>query len=167
MAYIHLTGDERYHIYEHKVEGCSVTEIARRVGRDKSTVSRELRRGRGERGYRPAQAIRKQKERAAFSANGPRIDAEVLAAAEAKIREGWSPEQVSGRLLRDGVGSISHETLYKHIYAEKHVGGSLHTFLRSQKKRRKRYGAYSGAIRTAIPIQAEHRFRAKPNADSI
>lgn len=141
MAYIHLTGDERYHIYEHSVEGCTVTEIARRLGRDKSTISRELARGRGERGYRPAQAIRKQRERASHSANGPQIDSELWAVAEAKIREAWSPEQVSGRLERDGVGSISHETIYQRVYADKRAGGTLHSYLRCQKKCRKRYGS--------------------------
>jgi IS30 family transposase len=158
MAYIHLTGDERYHIYEHSVEGCSVTEIARRLGRDKSTISRELMRGCGERGYRPAQAIGKQKERAALSANGPRVDGELWAAAEVRIREEWSPEQVSGRLKREGVGSISHETIYQRIYADKRAGGTLHRSLRCQKKRRKRYG--SGRTRRGqIPnrVGIEHR----------
>lgn len=141
MAYIHLTDDERYHIYEAKVEGQTLTEIAHGMGRDKSTISRELRRGCGERGYRPAQAIRRQRERAALSANGPRVDEEVWAVAQDKLREEWSPEQVSGRLLLEGVGTISHETIYQRVYADKRAGGDLHTFLRSQKPRRKRYGS--------------------------
>lgn len=141
MPYAHLTDDERYHIYEHHVEGLTVTEIGRRVGRDKSTISRELRRGRGERGYRPAQAIRKSQERAKQSANGPRVDPAVWAAAVDKIRQEWSPEQVSGRLRREGVGAISHETIYKRIYEDKRAGGTLHKFMRCQKLRRKRYGS--------------------------
>ena len=56
------------------------------------------------------------------------------------LAEGWSPEQISGRLRRDGTLRISYETIYKHIWTEKHAGGSLHLCLRQRtKKHRKRY----------------------------
>ena len=51
------------------------------------------------------------------------------------IEQGWSPEQISGRLYEEQGVSISHEWIYLHIY-----GGALHKHLRCQKKRRKRYG---------------------------
>jgi IS30 family transposase len=54
--------------------------------------------------------------------------------------EGWSPEQISGRLRREGTLKISYETIYKYVWAEKHAGGSLHLCLRQRtKKHRKRY----------------------------
>jgi IS30 family transposase len=140
MTYTHLTAEERYHIYELKVEQHSITEIARRVGRDKSTVSRELRRNCGQRGYRPAQAKREQ--RAAVSAgNGLRVEDAVWDMASARLRDDWSPEQIAGRFRRDGTGQISHETIYLRVYADKRAGGTLHTHLRCRKKRRKRYGS--------------------------
>lgn len=139
MAYSHLTDDERYHIYEAQVDGLSVTETAQRIGRDKSTVSRELRRGCGERGYRPGQAIEKRRLRALNSANGPRVAEEVWEAAKEKLGEEWSPEQISGRFRLEGIGRISHETIYLRVYADKRCGGDLHTNLRCKKKRRKRY----------------------------
>jgi IS30 family transposase len=56
------------------------------------------------------------------------------------LAEGLSPDQISGRLRREGKLRISHETIYKHVWAEKHAGGSLHLLLRQRtKKHRKRY----------------------------
>src|SRR6476620_7256743 len=142
MAYTHLTEDERYHIYELHVEKHGVSSIAEQVGRDKSTISRELRRNRGERGYRPGQATRLSRERSLVSAaNGRRIDEAVWAAAQSRLQEDdWSPEQIAGRFRRDGTGEISHETIYQRVYADKATGGTLHRHLRCKKQRRKRYG---------------------------
>lgn len=157
MGYVHLTDDDRYHIYEGRVEGLTVTEIARQLGRSKSTISRELCRGAGERGYRPAQAIRKQQDRSAASANGRRISTATWAVVEASVREDWSPEQIAGRLrLAHGACVVSHEAIYLHIYADKHMGGDLHTHLRCKKVRRKRYGSgrtRRGQIRNRVGIE--------------
>ena len=59
------------------------------------------------------------------------------------VREDWSPEQVAGRLRRLGILAISHETIYRYIWADKAAGGALYTHLRgARKQRRKRYGRY-------------------------
>jgi IS30 family transposase len=59
------------------------------------------------------------------------------------LRTLWSPEQVAGRLRAEQVLRISHETIYRHIWADKRAGGTLHTHLRGARKRyRKRYGYY-------------------------
>jgi IS30 family transposase len=159
MPYTHLTEDERYHIYELHVEKQPLTSIAKQLGRDKSTISRELRRNRGARGYRPKQAMCLSRERSATSAaNGRRVNAAVWAAAKDKLREDWSPEQIAGRFRRDGTGQISHETIYQRVYADKASGGRLHTHLRCKKQRRKRYGS-GRSRRGQIPnrIGIEHR----------
>jgi IS30 family transposase len=57
-----------------------------------------------------------------------------------QIREDWSPEQISGRLLLEYGRTISHETIYRYIYSDRAAGGDLHRHLRCQKKHRKRYG---------------------------
>ena len=57
------------------------------------------------------------------------------------MREDFSPEQIHGRLTLKGEASVSPEWIYQHIYADKRNGGDLHMHLRSQKKRRKRYGS--------------------------
>jgi IS30 family transposase len=66
------------------------------------------------------------------------------------LREKWSPEQVSGRLRTERQLLISHETIYRHIWADKRAGGTLHTHLRgARKKCRKRYGHYDSRGRLA------------------
>jgi IS30 family transposase len=62
----------------------------------------------------------------------------------------WSPEQIAGRLKRDGLLCISHESIYRHIWRDKRRGGTRYKLLRQAgKKRRKRYGAYDSRGRLA------------------
>ena len=119
----------------------TLTAIAERLGRNQGTISRELKRNQGQRGYRPRQAQALRDSRAAARKNQARIDPQVWELAKARLRECWSPEQIAGRFAADGIGGISHETIYGLVYADKQDGGDLHSFLRSQKKRRKRYGS--------------------------
>jgi IS30 family transposase len=73
------------------------------------------------------------------------------------LREDWSPEQVAGWLRRHRLLAISHETIYRYIWAEKWGGGTLYQHLRgTRKQRRKRYGRYDSRGRLAgkRPISA-------------
>ena len=64
-----------------------------------------------------------------------------LARVEELLKEDWSPEQVSGYLLRTRELAISHETIYRHVWRDWKKGGGLHLHLRgARKQRRKRYG---------------------------
>jgi IS30 family transposase len=108
----------------------------------KSTISRELSRNTGERGYRPKQANEKALERRANATPRKRISAETWEAVEEKLRQDWSPEQVSGWLEKRQELRISHEWIYQHILADQHANGDLYTYLRQYGKRRKRYGMY-------------------------
>jgi transposase, IS30 family len=138
MGYHHLTEEERYQIYEYRCEGLSHTSIAMRLRRHASTISRELRRNSGERGYRPKQANEKAMEKRLISTgNAPRIEPERWLVVEERLRLDHSPEQIAGT-LKD---APSHESIYWHIYADKASGGDLHKHLRCQKARRKRYGS--------------------------
>jgi IS30 family transposase len=120
--------------------GHNRTEIASVIGVNKSTISRELRRNCGQRGYRPKQANRFAMNR---RKNSPyRILPQTWALIEAKVRLDWSPEQISGWLKKYHDIRVSHEWIYQYILADKHAGGDLHRHLRCQKKRRKRYGSY-------------------------
>lgn len=138
MKYTHLTQDERYQIAILAKAGHDRSDIARVMERHKSTISREMTRNRGARGYRPKQAHARSKFRAAQ--NGPRVAAETWAIVAVKLAETWSPEQISGHLKVNGQSPVSHEAIYQHIYADKRAGGTLHRALRCQKVRRKRYG---------------------------
>lgn len=141
-GYKQLTREQRYQIYALKKEGHSRTAIARNLDVHKATISRELSRNLGGRGYRPtqadelAQARKRQRVR-------PRITAAQWAQVTALLRHQWSPEQISGRLALERQVRISHERIYQYIYADKAEGGTLYRHLRCQKQRRKRYGSYS------------------------
>jgi IS30 family transposase len=66
------------------------------------------------------------------------------------LRKKWSPEQIASRLRQDGALSISHETIYLHIWNDKAAGGDLHKYLRcATKKRRKRHNSYDSRGRLA------------------
>ena len=141
MAYTQLTREQRYQIYILKKAGHRQNFIAKEIGVHPSTISRELARGRGQRGYRPKQAdelacARKQKR------YRPRINASTWALIESLLRQEWSPEQVSGWLSKEKRISVSHERIYQYIYSDKASGGTLFRHLRCRKKRRKRYGSY-------------------------
>jgi IS30 family transposase len=141
MNYNQLTQEQRYQIYALKKTGHSGTEIAEVIGVHKATVSRELRRNRGGRGYRPQQAQQMALERRAKAK--PRICAKTWAVVEKLLRQEWSPEQISGRLWKEQKIGISHEWIYQYVLADKRAGGDLYKHLRCQKQRRKRYGTYS------------------------
>jgi IS30 family transposase len=139
MSYTQLTQEQRYQIHVLLKMGHSRTEIADALGVHKSTVSRELKRNRGKRGYRPTQAHQFALQRRKKARK--RITADLWAIVEEKLRQDWSPEQIARRFKEEGI-AISHEHIYQYVYADKRVGGDLWKHLRCQKKRRKRVGAY-------------------------
>ena len=85
MNYTHLTQNERYQIYVLRKAGHSQREIARLLNRHPSTISRELARNSGQRGYRPRQAQHLADARAANSRNAPRIAPAVWLEAKARL----------------------------------------------------------------------------------
>ena len=148
-SYQQLTQCQRYQIKALLKSGQNQTEIAKIIGVHKSTISRELKRNRGQRGYRPKQAEGKALSRRSWDRR--RIKAETWAWVEEKIRKDWSPEQVMLWMKTSRETSVSHEWIYHYIYADKRTGGDLYKHLRGQKKRRKRYG--SNDRRGKIPNQ--------------
>jgi IS30 family transposase len=141
LAYTQLTREQRYQIYILRKAGHYQNFIAKEIGVHPSTVSRELKRGRGQRNYRPKQAdelasARKQKRYRA------RIAAATWDLIEQLLCQDWSPEQVAGWLVKEKHLQVSHERIYQYIYADKARGGTLFQHLRCRKKRRKRYGSY-------------------------
>ena len=151
MTYTHLTQAERYQIGILLKAGHKQNAIACLMERDKSCISRELRRNRGQRGYRPKQAHSLAQSRKQACANGPRVDAKTWVLVESKLKETWSPQQISGYLRVNKQPGVSHESIYQRIYADKRKGGSLHLTLRCQKVRKKRHTGR--ARRCAIPNQ--------------
>ena len=140
QAYTQLTQTQRYHIYTFMKAGLCQTEIAEIIGVHKSTISREIRRNRGKRGYCPKQAhqftiARRDKAKSRITNK----DWELI---EELICLDWSPEQTSDYCRKEQELQISHEWIYQYIYRDKRDGGSLCKHLRCRKKRKKRYGSY-------------------------
>ena len=86
MIYTHLTQAERYQVEILLKAGHKQNVIARLMERDKSCISRELRRNRGQRGYRPKQAHTLARTRKQACANGPRVDAKTWELVEEKLK---------------------------------------------------------------------------------
>jgi IS30 family transposase len=152
--YHQLTQEQRYQIYALRKMGHSLSEIAEVIRVHKSTVSRELKRNRGQRGYRPQQAQNLARERRQKGV--PRITAKMWALVERLLRQDWSPEQISGRLKKEQKICLSHEWIYQYVLEDKQAGGDLYRHLRCQKKRRKRYRKYDrrGKLSNCRSIEA-------------
>lgn len=141
QCYDQLTEEDRIVIRTLLQEGRKAPYIAKALGRDPTTVRREIRRNSGLKGYRPRQAQAKAHERRS-QARTRKMTPEVIAYIEAKLIEDYSPEQISETMTRDIGLRVSHERIYQHVLQDKQNGGSLYTHLRiaSGRKRRKRYG---------------------------
>ena len=150
-TYHQLTSEERYALSTLRKQGYTVRGIARAMGRAPSTISREVRRNaRADGGYRPSTAHDFARWRRSRSRRNQRFTAADWDLVLTLLKQHWSPEQISGRLKKDGVLRISHETIYRHIWLDKRRGGTRFKFLRQAgKKRRKRYGAYDSRGRLA------------------
>jgi IS30 family transposase len=133
-----LTMAEREEISRGVAAGQSGRQLAARLGRAPSTVSRELTRNGGRHRYR-AQAAdtaafgRAQRPKATKLASQPRLRAVV----EAKLALRWSPEQIAGWLPlaypQDPVMRVSHETIYLSLFVQSRgaLRRELHRYLRT------------------------------------
>ena len=167
MTYHQITSEERYILATLRKQGFNQSEIARELGRHRSTICRELKRNsaRFDGCYRPSKAIERTAGRRSRSRRNQRFSRTDLQHVESLLHQRLSPEQISGRLLLHRSLSISHETIYRHVWRDRILGGSLYTYLRgARKKRRKRYGAYDSRGRLAgkrhiseRPLAAEQR----------
>ena len=152
MTYHQITLEERYRISGLRQAGNCGSEIARRLGRHRSTISRELSRNRSrwDGSYRPSKAQERANGRRSRSRRNQQFGYRDWRRVVRLLRRRWSPEQISGALDKSGELSISHETIYRYVWLDRWRGGSLHQHLRQvSKRRRKRYGAYDSRGRLA------------------
>ena len=114
--YHHLSITERESIWESKLKGKSLREIARELGRSVSTISRELNRNRIRRGYRPSVAQEAYAQRRLRCRRHLILGKGELRDTVARLisAEQWSPEQISNRLaLEHGEPVVSYATIYR------------------------------------------------------
>ena len=118
-SYSQLSLEERCSIARLREAGQSIRQIAAALDRQPSTVSRELRRNSGSKvGYQPGYA---QAQAGARRWHGARLEREeaLREVILDRLGEGWSPEQIAGRLAYEaGHRVISHETIYRFVYAQ-------------------------------------------------
>ena len=110
------------------------------LARHHSTISREINRNQGMRGYRPRQAQCKALARQLNKVHY-RITLLLWQEVERLLRLEWSPEQISQRLAKEQYIQISSVWIYHYVQNDKVLGGNLHKHLRCQKQRKKTYGA--------------------------
>ena len=149
--YHQLTSGERYALSALRKQGYRNAAIARALGRHRSTIGRELKRNtRKDGGYRPETAQEFTRWRRSRERRRWQFTKEQFALVEDRLARQWSPEQIAGRLKREGRLSISHETIYRYIWEDRSRGGTLYTQLRgASKQARKRYRSYDSRGRLA------------------
>ena len=173
--YTHLTRGERDRIHTMRVQRKGVCEIAREIGRDKSTVSRELRRNGKSNHYGSATAQRRYEERRKACRPRRRLrDPGLVAEVRSRIADDhWSPEQVDGRMRLEAGGTcvVSFGTIYREIAAGSLDGpdtpgrrGFRRRLRRKGKRGRARKGERRGGIRISHelgerPVEADARSR--------
>src|SRR5690606_26564495 len=130
MSYYQLTENERYQICALNKAGQSQQQIAELLERSASTISRELKRNKGRRGYRPRQAQRLSDSRRRVAYKARKVNDQVRLDISILIRQELSPQQVAGYLARKRKIYLHHETIYQLIYEDKAAGGNLYKHLR-------------------------------------
>lgn len=139
MKYKQLTYEQRIEIYILLKAGYNQTQIAEFIGVNKSTVSREINRNTGKKGYRYKQANQRTMDRRHNAKKHIRFSPELQRLVKEYLTEDWSPEQISGWLKANSLEAVSPETIYQFIISDQKSGGDLYTHLRQgRKKRRKR-----------------------------
>lgn len=165
MQYEQITENERYIIKTLLDDSKSIRTISTYLGRSASTISRELRRNSGLKGYRPRQANLLAEARQISKKRYTIFTPSVKKLLRKFIKMYWSPEQISAWLFKEGKLKISILSIYRFIRFDKSNGGSLWKFLRqSNKKRRKRKRGQSlaGVIKNRVsiddrPLSAENK----------
>lgn len=153
--YTHLSQEDRYCIERMKRQGDSLRTIATTLGRSHTTISREIKRNTGQRGYRYQQAHNQTNGRHTRKAKASKLSQRVIDSIQKGLSKRWSPEQIVGRLYREHNMKLSWVTLYRYIAHDKRSGGGLYKYLRYQgKPYRKRYGSkdYRGTIPDRVDI---------------
>ena len=136
MTYHRLSTEERYEIAALRRQKLGVTEMARHLGRHRSTLYREVKRNQSvhDGHYRPTHAVEKASGRKRRSRRNWLYGPAEFAPIETLIRQRFSPEQIVGRRHLEGQLVMSHETIYRWIWADKRCGGTLWCHLRGSEK---------------------------------
>ncbi len=158
MLHSKISPQERDKIAALVVSGHSIRSIAMELNRSPSSISRELRRNGSGGEYSAILAQKKSEVRNKSSRRlNPLKDPKIYAYVVDKLRCGWSPEQIAGRLERErGKRLICHETIYRYVYLS-HDGKwrKLFEYLPRRQPKRQRWGGrnvYHKGIQNRVSI---------------
>lgn len=161
MSYTHFTITERVELYKLRItDELSISVIAKQMKRSKSSISRELKRNTDEKYkiYLPDTAQGKmQTRRAEAKGRFKSVRAGTIEEIKERLAQYHSPEQLSGRMKLEGVGKVSHETVYQMIYADHQGLGIYKQYLRQKQKQRRRKGMKQNRGRIPGRVGIEHR----------
>ena len=116
--YKQLTQSERYHIRDLKNKEYSIRKIAKFLCRSPSTISRELKRNSGGKGYRHQQAQARADKRHKDKAKKIKIDDKLQRLIISGLQNEWSPDNICGRMKLDLDIELHHESVYRFIYRD-------------------------------------------------
>jgi IS30 family transposase len=155
-TYCQLSSEERDKIAILRAQGLSLEKIAQAIGRNKSTVPRELKRNKSPiyNVYLPHKADFRAKERKHKAGKRKRLKHPMIRRyVLQKLQLGWSPEQSAGRLPLDCPGlSISHEAIYQYIYDRQTRSEiDLTRYLPRSHKKRRLFGHCHRHTKSHIP----------------
>ena len=154
MKKVHLTREQRYTISAMRKQGCTQKMIAEAIGKDKSVISRELKRNanlKGKYSFEYAQdmaSMRKERMKKPRKLL-PCLKKEIIR----RIEQGWSPQQIEGRFKLENKPYVSHKTIYEIIRQDKADGGNLYKHTRHQLKHRKRPVGEKIPIKNRVSIE--------------
>lgn len=136
----HITREQRYTIYSMLQKGYNQTEIASVINKNKSVVSREIRRNADARSgqYKDDLAHRKYLKRQEYKAKPRTFTPEVEEYVRDKLRLKYSPEQIAGVAKKDGDKCVSHERIYQFVWKDKRQKGTIYLDLRNRGRRYKK-----------------------------
>lgn len=142
--YQHLTIHEREHIKLLLSKGKSLRAIAKQLGRDRKTISRELERNSsslGRTAYCPTDAQKQAVKRRAQSKTKKLDRGPLRTYVVRKLGRGWSPEAIAGRLKKiHSQTTVSYETIYQFVYNRQNRNMRYWEFLHYGHKRRELFG---------------------------
>lgn len=138
----HLTLEQRYKIEVYRNAGISISEIAELVDKDKSVISREIKRNSDQRSgvYKAVLADKKALNRHKVKIKKCTLTSEVEANILFYLKQDYSPEQIVGRAKIDKRAMVSKERIYQYIWENKRKGGLLYKHLRTKGKKYKKRG---------------------------
>lgn len=163
MSYTHLTEQERYVISHLNVAGYSKREIARRINRHHTSVTRELKRNGPPQfdccaywyNWAHPEALERRRQARHYRRQK---DLRLVLYAEAKLKMQWSPEEIASRIRIDYPDDksmrISHEAIYRWIYLDAAMEGKLYLNLRRRRKKRRRQKRYGSGRRFLVDRKA-------------